>query len=251
MPDGRLLPVPCNLVRCSVCGKRHALAALEMVRRTSQRMGNPEVAVTLTSVDPFRELGKAWSRDVEQTIKALRRRFPGLEYLGFMEWTSGQAATSGGHRRPHMHLLVRGLCAEYSAEAEGLTRRVWSGRTGANQVEVAPLRAAEDGVAYLALHHLKPNQAAPEGWTGRRLRPSRGWWGADPAAMRREAVTLVADRSHLARVKAERRAAIAAYVEQGLDDDLAAELVLGPAEDPVPIPERQGAEVVRLRRAPA
>jgi hypothetical protein len=222
-----------------------------MVRDTSARMGNPEAAMTLTSVDPDRDTSTGWSRDVEHVIRALRRRWSEVEYLLFMEWTSGRGPRSGGRRRPHGHLLLRGLPREATERAEAITRRVWETRTGAYRVEVAPLRAAEDGVAYLALHHLKPSQAAPENWRGRRLRPSKGWWGANARELRQEAEQRVADRAHHARVTEERRAAIAAYVEQGLEPDMAADLVLGTAEDPRPVPDREPVEVVLLRRAGA
>jgi len=138
----------------------HAWTALEMVRDASERMGNPDVALTLTTLDPDRPMGGAWSRDVEQLIKSLRRRWPSIQYLGFMEWTTGETARDG-RRRPHMHALLRGLPRDQAAVAEAITRRLWESRTGAHRVEVAPLRAAENGVQYLALHHLKPAQHAP------------------------------------------------------------------------------------------
>jgi|SRR5579884_888948 len=229
LASGLLVPVPCGQIRCEHCSRFHGLVALEMVRSTSERMGNPEVAVTLTSVDPDRDVSRMWSRDTEQVLRALRRRWPLTEYLAFMEWTTGQGTRSGGRRRPHSHLLVRGVPREAAAVAEELVRDVWASRTGANRVEVAPLRAAENGVAYLALHHLKGGQAPPEGWTGRRLRasvpcPERGrpgWWGADPGALRRQARREVAERAHRAAEVTKRKEAVRDLVEQGVPDDVA------------------------------
>lgn len=251
LPSGLLIPCPCTRVSCAACGKFHALTALEMVRDTAARMGRPQVALTLTSVDPARAEAGVFSKDVEQVMRALRRRWPGIEYLGFMEWTTGRAARSGGIRRPHMHLLVRGLPPEDAAEAEAITRRVWLRRTGASVIECVPLRCADDGSAYLALHHLKPAQHAPEGWKGRRLRPSKGWWGTDAAALKKSAQNYVRDRAHRERIKAGRRAECAGLSEAGLPPDVAAELVYGPDEDPVPIPPREGdAVLVVLPRRP-
>ncbi len=186
-PDGRLIPLPCGRLRCPSCSRYLAVVALEMVRDCSERMGNPTVAVTLTSVDPDRPLGREWSRDVEKVTKAMRRRAPAFEYLAFMEWTSGQAARSGGRRRPHQHFLGRGVEQDQAPALEEVVRTVWEGRTGANRVEVTPLRQNERGIAYLALHHRKESQAPPESFTGRRLRASKGWWGADAHELRREA----------------------------------------------------------------
>lgn len=219
-----------------------------MVRDTSRQMGNPECAATLTSVDPDRDTSAAWSRDVEQVIRALRHRWPDVQYLAFMEWTSGTGPRSGGRRRPHAHLLLRGLPRARAELAEATVRRVWEQRTGAHRVEVAPLVAAEDGVAYLALHHLKPNQAAPEGWTGRRLRPSKGWWGTDPRALRRASALAVADRAHAARLTTERRSEVAGLIEAGCDPDAAADAIYGPQDAPLQLPAREQLVVVRLRK---
>lgn len=219
-----------------------------MVRDTSERLGNPDVAITLTSVDPGRALAGVWSRDVEHLTRALRRRWPALQYLGFMEWTTGEARRSGGLRRPHMHLLARGLPREAAGDAERLIGFRWRARTGASIVECKPLRVAENGVAYLALHHLKPAQHAPEGWKGRRVRPSKGWWGTDAAALKRQAQNVVRDRAHRARVKDGRRAAVADLAGQGVPEDVAVDLVHGPADAPVPVaPREASARLVVLR----
>ena len=45
------------------------------------------------------------------------------------------------------------------------------------RVEVPQLRSAGGATAYLALHHEKTDQGPPAGWTGKRLRPSRGYFG--------------------------------------------------------------------------
>lgn len=146
-------------------------------------------------------------------------------------------------------MLVRGLPRAHAEAAEGLTRGVWLSRTGANRVEVAPLRAAESGVAYLALHHLKGGQAPPDGWRGRRLRPSKGWWGADPVELRRAARSEVAVRAHAAGEHKRRDEMIGRLVEQGVPDDVARDHAYGPPEDPLPMPARVAAELVTIRRA--
>jgi hypothetical protein len=206
-------------------------------------MGNPSVALTLTSWDPFRDVQKTWARDVEHVIRALRRLAPSLQYLGFMEWTEGTKARDG-QRRPHLHALIRGVPLDLVDELERLTRKVWTERTGAHRVELAPLRAAEDGVAYLALHHLKPAQHAPEWWSGRRLRPSKGWWGAPPKDLREWAREEVRDKAQRHKLKEARRDEVMALIEQGCPDELAWDHVGG-----LSVPAREsGAEVVRLKR---
>lgn len=148
-----------------------------------------------------------------------------------------------------MHALLRGLDKSSAQTAEEVARGVWEARTGANRVEVAPLRSSANGVAYLALHHLKPAQHAPEGWTGRRLRPSKGWWGADSKQLRTLAREAVRDRAHEYRVREDRKATVADLVEQGCDVEMATDLVWGLADEPVATPPRAtGAQVVRLKR---
>ena len=222
-----------------------------MVRESCDRMGVPSVVVCVTSVDPYRCTGPVWADDMKQLVKALRRRWPDAEYLGFMEWTTGKGARSGGLRRPHMHLLFRGIPPEEAALCESIVRRVWLARTGANRVEASALESLQGSLQYVAMHHMKPDQAPPEGWTGRRLRPSQGWWGADAKQLRADARTVVLERAHVARIKAERSAEVAALVGDGLPEDLARDVVYGPAEDPRPLPARQRAEVVRVRALPA
>jgi hypothetical protein len=52
----------------------------------------------------------------------------------------------------------------------------WKALTGAWVVQVAALHSVGGVVGYLALHHEKMEQRPPDGWTGRRLRPSKGYF---------------------------------------------------------------------------
>jgi len=63
-------------------------------------------------------------------------------------------------------------------------RRIWQARTGAHRVELAELRSSAGAAHYLTNHHSKRSQLPPAGWTGRRYRPTRGYF-ALPAPERR------------------------------------------------------------------
>lgn len=201
LPGGRVVPARCHAPnKCSYCA---ALATAEnalLVALSCEVYGPPQVGVTLTTVDPQHDQVR-FRRDVEQALKALRRRWPQVEYLGFVEWTTGKGARSGGHRRIHMHLLLRGLLPSEAEAAELVVRDVWEARTGASRVEVAQLRSTGAAVAYLVHHHRKADQSAPPGWSGKRLRPSiagagrDGFFGAEGTAYwRREAQRLLHDK---------------------------------------------------------
>jgi hypothetical protein len=108
----------------------------------------------------------------------LRRRYGRVEYFGFIEFTTGRGKRSGGHRRMHGHYLVklRDVEAPDVLEVERLVRETWEAVTGAYIVEVAQLITPGAAMAYLSLHHQKPQQAPPAGWRGMRSRPSKGYF---------------------------------------------------------------------------
>ncbi len=205
---GRLVPVRCGSPnKCAYCAFLAAVENAVVVALDGERHGPPGVGMTLTTVDPQHDPGR-FRRDVEQVIKAVRRIEPAAQYLGLMEWTTGRGRRSGGHRRMHQHLLVKGM--EASPEVEARVRDVWEARTGASRVEVRALRSVAGSIAYLTHHHHKREQAPPSGWSGKRFRPSRGYFGEPVASLREEA-------ARLAGHKAIRRAARRAMAWEQLD----------------------------------
>lgn len=194
LSDGRVIPARCGAPnKCAYCAYLTAVENAVVVGLDAERYGHPRVGATLTTVDP-ETTGAQFRRDVEQVVKALRRRLPDVQYLGLVEWTTGRGARSGGRRRIHQHMLLRGLTAKEAGEAERILRRVWFERTGADRVECRELRSAAGATAYLVHHHQKREQAPPEGWSGKRLRPSRGYFAEPVAELRAEAKAIALSR---------------------------------------------------------
>jgi hypothetical protein len=226
MADGTLEPVRCGASnRCDYCAMFAALEAA-LVLKLDAQIRQPTVGLTTTTRRPdfpLDELRKAEKKLWDalrkgRQVGAFGRRgpdepeveaFPDLQYVGFLEWTTGEGTHSGGHRRPHIHHLTKGIPADHpllspviledAAEAELLGKQVgdltteleqrvselWRRITGdAFVVECRPLRTPAGAIAYLALHHHKKRQAPPPGFTGRRLRPSKGYYEKPIAELR-------------------------------------------------------------------
>jgi hypothetical protein len=189
-PGKRWLPVRCGRRSCPHCDK---LAALELARVLwLDSIEDPPAGVlVLTTVDPAHSTNEsdAFTRSMEQVVKALRRRWPTLEYLAWIEFTTGRGPRSGGARRIHAHVLLKGISPDVLPLAEDVARRVWLDRMGAHRVTCEPIRTARALAHYLAHHHRKPEQAPPAWWSGKRTRPSRGYFAAAGgiAALRAEA----------------------------------------------------------------
>lgn len=146
--------------------------------------------MTLTSVAPWQSLDPAtFRKGMARVVARLRRRYGRVEYFGMVEFTTGQAARSGGERRMHSHNLLkfRDAAAVDVVEVERLVRETWERATGAYVVEVAALVSPGAALGYLALHHRKPEQAAPEGWRGMVERHSEGYFVRPVAALREQA----------------------------------------------------------------
>lgn len=205
LPDGTLAPVRCcSPNKCDFCAYMTAVECGAAVLLDALEEGPPRVAVTLTTRDPNTPTEK-FRKDVEQVVRAIRRRHPDALYFGRVEFTTGKAARSGGHRRVHAHLLFKGIPAEDCAALELVTREVWKGRTGAHRIEVAEIRSAAGAMHYVTAHFAKAIQRPPRGWTGRTTRYSiprgerRGYF-VRPLAERHDQVReLLRDR------RAERR----------------------------------------------
>lgn len=195
LADGRIVPARCGATnRCAYCAYQRVLEDALVVSLDAERHGHPRVGMTLTTLDPHHDLER-FRRDVEQVFRLVRREL-GAEvgYLGMMEWTTGRGKRSGGHRRAHQHVLLRG-CLPSEAEAiEGAVRALWSARTGASRVELRELRSPVGATAYLIHHHRKRDQAPPAGFRGKRLRPSKNYYGQPIPTLRREATTMLRNK---------------------------------------------------------
>jgi hypothetical protein len=208
---GEFVPARCGASnRCPYCAYLAVVENAIVVALDAEHGGHPRVGMTLTTVDPQHDLG-AFRRDVEAIFRLIRARLGAdVGYLGMMEWTTGQGARSGGHRRAHQHVLLK-RCDPADAEAiEPEVRERWAQRTGAQRVEIRALRSVAGATAYLLYHHAKWSQAPPQGFRGKRLRPSRNYYERSVAELRREAHALVVN-------KRLRRAARRALDWQGLD----------------------------------
>jgi len=147
----------------------------------------PTHGITLTTLDPF-TTPETFREGVRMVVQRLRRRYGRqVEYYGSVEFTTGEAETSGGWRRIHQHMVAKGLQGVDVLEGERLVRETWEAATGAKVVEVAELLTPGGAIGYLALHHRKPGQAPPEGWRGMVERPSRGYFHRPIAELRTEA----------------------------------------------------------------
>jgi len=174
-----LVSVPCQTWGCEVCGRRKS-RELARVLLEDAVLDPPQFAITLTTRDPD-TTAAAYKLGSKEVWRRLRKRYGGVEYFGFIEFTSGEGRSSGGHRRLHGHYLVKVRDAALDVlEAEAIVRAAWRAHTGAFVVEVAQLLPPGGAIGYLSLHHQKPLQAPPEGWRGMRSRPSKGYFARTP-----------------------------------------------------------------------
>jgi hypothetical protein len=191
LADGRVVPARCGAPnKCAYCAYQATIENAIVVQLDAERFGHPRLGGTLTTVDPQHSMA-AFRRDTEKAIKALRGRVEGLQYLGMVEWTTGRGVRSGGARRVHQHLLLKGADPSLCDELESCLRDVWSARTGASRVELRELRSPAGATAYLIHHHRKREQSPPPGWSGKRMRPSRGYYGCPVSDLRAEAQQLL------------------------------------------------------------
>lgn len=191
--DGRLLPVRCGAPnRCRYCSWLTALENAYVVTLDAHDV-LPQLGFTLTTKAAM-TAPATFRKDVEQVVRAVRRRWPWAEYLAQIEFTTGTAQRSGGARRIHLHGLLKGVPREDAAELEALLRRVWLARTGAHRVEAHELHRPAGAMAYLINHHAKEAQKPPRGWSGKRLRPSQGYFESPIADLRNEARWALAEK---------------------------------------------------------
>jgi hypothetical protein len=178
----QFLSVSCKRWDCEVCGPRKS-RELARVLVTDALTDPPQYALTLTTRDP--DTSADLYRRASAAVWKRLRRHGRVEYFGFIEFTTGTGTHSGGRRRMHGHYRVKFRdTAPEEAEATRLVCETWESVTGAFRVAVERFRTPAGAMAYLSLHHQKPQQAPPREWRGMRSRPSQGYflvplWNSD------------------------------------------------------------------------
>jgi hypothetical protein len=229
--DGRLTPVACGCPNlCRYCSW---LAAMEnaVVVKTDAAIRLPEIGFTLSTRAAVTPPAK-FREDVRLTFRAVRRRWPAAEYLGQIEFTTGHGTRSGGHRRIHQHGLLKCVGRGDVEEVAAVLLKVWRERTGAHRVEAHELHRPAGAIAYLVNHHAKTAQRPPAGWSGKRLRPSKGYYERPITELREEARAHLADKRTRAAVERLLAEEMAWDVADGWrDTDAGDALVDGVLED--------------------
>jgi hypothetical protein len=181
--SGRVIEVPCRRNYCAACHGRKVSKWAERLRIDAQ-IEPPTYALTLTTV------WTEWDRRghylaEKHLLEALRNRFGRqVERAETLEQTTGLSRTSGGFRRGHAHLLLKGIEPGRARELERFVRRFWKRAIGADQVKADELKGWEGVVAYIGLEHGKEAQAPTGLPKGTRIvRATRGYWSRPPAEL--------------------------------------------------------------------
>lgn len=166
----------CDRRTCPACGPRRKRLTARVLM-IDARVDPPTHAITLTTRDPETP-GEVYREASAAVWKRLRRQGWPARYFGAIEWTTGTARLSGGHRRMHGHYLTKGLDDDVRL-IEGLVKQTWHESTenagyGAWRVEVAKLIVPGAAIHYLNLHHRKAEQQPPDSWRGMLERASQG-----------------------------------------------------------------------------
>jgi len=173
---------------CDYCAKLAAVENSELLALDAMQGAAPAVWLVLTT--PMATLDMSLFYEAHRKLtRALARRFPGLEWARLLEFTTGYGPRSGGRRRPHWNVLLKGVPVDAIELVRDLVAKVWCPRVGGS-IEAQYVGAvAEVGglMRYIGLHFQKESQAPPAGFRGHRFTHSRGYLWTDTPSAREEA----------------------------------------------------------------
>src|SRR5579875_51991 len=185
--DGEIVRGRCGSTnQCGYCARLAAVENSEVLALDAMRGNAPQVWCVLTTRDAEPDPARFY-RSRELLVRALRRRWPDCEYAALVEFTTGYGPRSGGLRRPHWNLLLKGIPAEDVEAVREVVVAVWCARENAEPRAQHVGRISDAGglMRYIALHFLKESQAPPPGWRGHRFLKSRGYLSR-PTSLARE-----------------------------------------------------------------
>jgi hypothetical protein len=173
---------------CDYCATLAAVENAEVLQLDAMTNEPPSIVAILGTRSTSTKPADFW-RSREQLVKALKRRWPGCEYAALVEYTTGYGPRSGGRRRPHWNLLLKGVPAEDHDQVADVVAKVWCPRVNAKpQAQyVAPVQEFGGLSRYVAMHFQKSSQRPPAGWKGHRFLHSRGYFAAPMPEIRAQA----------------------------------------------------------------
>jgi hypothetical protein len=163
--------------RCEYCATLAAVENCEMLALDAMEGDPPMVLLVLGTRTATVDMA-GFYRGLERVKTALKRRWPAVEYASLVEFTTGYGPRSGGLRRPHWNLLLKGVPASDAAGVHAAAAPVWCRHVDA-EVQAQHASAIRDGGAlmkYLANHFQKVSQQPPAEFTGQRFNCSRGYF---------------------------------------------------------------------------
>lgn len=186
---GELVKGRCGATNlCAYCARLAAVENSECLALDAVENTAPGLWIVLTTRTATIDTRRFY-RSREQLWRAVSRRWPEAEYAALVEFTTGYGPTSGGKRRPHWNILVKGIPVGDLQELRELVTAIWCRREDAEPAGQFLGEIGEAGglMRYLALHFQKESQAPPPGWRGHRFLKSRGYFDAPMPEVRERA----------------------------------------------------------------
>lgn len=176
---GEIVPGRCKSTNlCAYCARLAAVENAEMLALDALEGDAPRVWCVLTtrSTNPDADVYYSGRRKLLELLRqVLGRR---VEYASQLEFTTGYGPRSGGERRPHWNLLLKGVRPEDVEWVRLCIALTWCQLEDAElwAQHVGEIPEAQGLMRYLALHFQKESQAPPDGWSGQRFNCSQGYF---------------------------------------------------------------------------
>ncbi len=162
---------------CAYCATLAAVENCEMLALDAMQ-GDPPTALLVLGTRTATIDMAGFYRGLAQVMRAIRRQWPAAQYASLVEFTTGYGPRSGGLRRPHWNLLLKGVPADATDRLHAIAAPVWCRHVDAEPSvqHAASIYAAGGLMKYLALHFQKVSQQPPADFTGQRFNCSRGYF---------------------------------------------------------------------------
>lgn len=144
--------------KCEYCAKLSAVENAELLALDGALGVAPRWWAVLTTAEVEDR------QEVYRSAWEVAKRRAGCETARLLEFTTGHGPRSGGLRRPHWNVLLKGDERQARALLAG-----WQASSGSTQGYVGAIEEVGGLLRYLALHFQKESQRPPHGWKGQRL----------------------------------------------------------------------------------